>query len=221
MTTTLTDQLAEGLKQLDITLAHPQKLLAYIDLISKWNRAYNLTSVRKPEAMLVRHIFDSLAIAPFVVGEHIIDVGSGAGLPGIPLALVLPHKQFTLVDANSKKTRFLSQVKFELNLANVQVIHARIEELRPNKPCDTVVSRAFASLDKMVEQTKHLLPEHGNILAMKGFFPVAELAELSVEAEVHTLSVPGLAEQRHLVVCQPNRATSSKRHDMSTTCGTE
>ena len=177
-------------------------LLAYLELLLKWNSAYNLTAVRDPGQMVTRHLLDSLAIAPHFKGGNAIDVGTGAGLPGVPLAILFPQRQFSLLDSNGKKTRFLFQVKTALRLDNMRVHHARVESFRAPEPYDAVLSRAFTSLEEMVAGCNHLLAPGGCFLAMKGAYPTGELAALdpayTVRA-VHVLAVPGLDEQRHLV----------------------
>lgn len=152
--------------------------LAYVALLHKWNRVYNLTSVRDPLAMIDRHLIDSLTIAPYLQGQRVLDVGTGAGLPGIPLALHRPELQFTLLDSNGKKTRFLQQVVAELSLANVQVVHGRIETYRPDPPPDTVVSRAFASLADFLTTSAACIGPATRVLAMKARGVEAELRNL-------------------------------------------
>ena len=193
-------KLEQGINKLGLAIPPRKKFLDYIYLMGKWNRTYSLTSVRKPEAMLIRHIFDSLTIASFIQGDSIVDVGSGAGLPGIPLAIAYPDKQFLLLDSNGKKARFLFQAKAELMLDNVEVVQARIEEYEADKLFDMVVCRAYASLGKVVEMTQHVLKPGGRIAVMKGFYPLAELAEVKEKVTVHDLDVPGLEEQRHVVI---------------------
>jgi 16S rRNA (guanine527-N7)-methyltransferase len=152
--------------------------------------------------MVVRHLLDSLAIAPWCTGENLIDVGTGAGLPGVPLAIVCPEKEIHLLDSNSKKTRFLFQVKTTLGLDNMAVHQARVESHRPDQLLDTVLSRAFSTLEDMVTGCRHLLTAQGRFLAMKGAYPGGELAGVDMLCEthaVHPIEVPGLAEQRHLV----------------------
>jgi len=181
-----------------------QQLQAYLALLQRWNRAYNLTAVRDPEQMIVRHLFDSLALVDIfkTYPGSCLDVGTGAGLPGIPLALALPQRNFCLLDSNGKKTRFLFQVKTELGLANMTIRNDRVETFRAEGEFDIIVSRAFASLADMVAHCRHLLARQGRFMAMKGVYPEVEIAQLPAGIElvaVHELQVPGLAEQRHLV----------------------
>ena len=206
--------LSSGLTQLDLdcSLAVQAQLRDYVHLIDKWNRVYNLTSVRDPAEMVTRHLLDSLAVLPYLRGLRVLDVGTGAGLPGLPLAIVskekefCPEREFVLLDSNSKKTRFVQQVIAELGLTNVQVVHERAENFYPTKLFDVVVSRAFASVADMLQNSgQHCAPD-GVILAMKGADPVAELQNIpegfNVVA-VQPLKVPGLEEQRHLVCLKP------------------
>lgn len=197
--------LEEGLRQLGIDLdeATRRRLIDYVLLLAKWNKAFNLTAVRDPEQMVSRHLLDSLAVAPHLSGQRIIDVGTGAGLPGIPLALAFPQREFVLLDSNSKKTRFLVQAKAALKLDNVEVVHDRVENHRPERPFDTVITRAFASLPDILKSSRHLLAPNGSFLAMKGLVPHEELAALPAGfrvVEIIKLVVPRLdEEQRHLV----------------------
>jgi 16S rRNA (guanine527-N7)-methyltransferase len=187
---------------LDIDAAAQSALLEYLNLLVKWNRAYNLTAVRDPAQMVIRHLLDSLAIAPYIPPGRLIDVGTGAGLPGIVLAIVLPQHSFDLLDSNGKKTRFLFQVKTGLRLDNMRVHHQRVESFQPPQAYDGVLSRAFASLQDMVGACKHLLGPQGRFLAMKGAYPSGELEAVRPLCEltaVHALEIPGLDEQRHLV----------------------
>ena len=182
--------------------ARQASLLQYLELLVKWNKAYNLTAVRDPEQMVVKHLLDSLAIAPYLRGQRLIDVGTGGGLPGVPMAILFPGREFHLLDSNGKKTRFLFQVKTALGLDNMAVHQARVETFQCEPAFDTVLSRAFASLQDMVSGCRHLLADDGHFLAMKGVYPGEEIAAIeqwcAVEA-VHQLAVPGLGEERHLV----------------------
>lgn len=196
--------LRPGLKELGLVLpaATEQRLLDYVALLDKWNKTYNLTAVRDPVQMITHHILDSLAVRPFLQGPNTLDIGTGAGLPGIPLALACPQYQFTLLDSNAKKTRFVLQAKAELGLDNVQVVHERAERYRPAQKFATLLTRAFASLAEMLRLAGHLLTEDGEFLAMKGSYPKDELEQVSPPfrvLEVCRLVVPGLDEQRHLV----------------------
>jgi 16S rRNA (guanine527-N7)-methyltransferase len=194
-------------------VAQLEALLDYVELLDRWNQAYNLTAVRDPGQMVVRHLLDSLAIAPYLQGQRFIDVGTGAGLPGVPLAVLYPEREFHLLDSNGKKTRFLFQVKTALGLDNMTVHHARVESFRDERAFDAVLSRAFASLEDMVEGCRHLAGDQGRFLAMKGALPEQELASVEASFEiaaVHTLNVPGLDEQRHLVELRLRHQTDHK-----------
>ena len=202
----LNDILSKGLQQLNLEQSLDDKqqsaLIKYVELLEKWNKSYNLTAVRKPEQMVTRHLLDSLAISPYLRGKSILDVGTGAGLPGIPLAIAFPDRQFTLLDSNNKKTRFVVQAVSELELPNVDVVQSRAEEFQPNRVFGTIITRAYAAIGGMVRQTAHLLADDGQFLAMKGTNPVAEIDELPsnyVINESHIIKVPGLEEQRHLL----------------------
>lgn len=179
-----------------------QKIADYVALLIKWNKTYNLTAITKPAEIQQKHIADSLAIAPYLYGSRLIDVGTGAGLPGIPLAITNPDKHFTLLDSNGKKTRFLTQVKQELQLTNVDIVQQRVTDYQPTQPYTSVISRAFATIYDMLVASKHLVCHQGRILAMKGTQPTAELQKIPAGFKlvgVHAIDVPGLNAQRCLV----------------------
>ncbi len=197
--------LAEGIAalQLDIPAEVQAKLLDYVALLAKWNRAYNLTAVRRPAQMVVRHLLDSLAVLPYLHGERVLDVGSGAGLPGIPLALASPRRHFTLLDSNGKKARFLVQAVAELRLDNADVVQCRVADFHPDERYASIVSRAFSGMAELIAQAAHLLAPDGRFLFMKGVYPEAEVAALPagwVLEAVNRLAVPGLDAERHLLV---------------------
>ncbi|EGA8436877.1 16S rRNA (guanine(527)-N(7))-methyltransferase RsmG, partial [Salmonella enterica] len=191
------NKLSRLLADAGISLTDHQKMLlvAYVDMLHKWNKAYNLTSVRDPNEMLVRHILDSIVVAPYLQGQRFIDVGTGPGLPGIPLAIVLPDAHFTLLDSLGKRVRFLRQVQHELKLENITPVQSRVEAYPSEPPFDGVISRAFASLNDMVSWCHHLPGEKGRFYALKGQLPGDEIASLpdnfSVES-VEKLRVPQL-----------------------------
>ena len=183
---------------------HPcQTYLDYLALLGRWNLAYNLTGIRDLKQMLTHHIFDSLAVLPFIRGAACLDVGSGAGLPGLILALARPAQNWCLLDSNNKKIRFLRQAVLELHIDNVTLVHARVEDYHPATNYSTIISRALSALPAFYRQVISLLQEHGRIIAMKGVKPEPELQELQaagINYTVHALQVPGLNKQRHLVV---------------------
>ncbi|MDT0177543.1 16S rRNA (guanine(527)-N(7))-methyltransferase RsmG [Enterobacter sp. BRE11] len=198
-------KLASLLKAAGISLSDQQKeqLVAYVGLLDKWNKAYNLTSVRDPQQMLVRHILDSIVVAPHLKGERFIDVGTGPGLPGIPLAIVLPQAHFTLLDSLGKRVRFLRQVQHELGLSNITPVQSRVEAFPSEPPFDGVISRAFASLQDMVNWCHHLPSAQGQFYALKGVRPDDEIASLPAGfrlVAVEALQVPELDGERHLVI---------------------
>lgn len=200
-------QAAEQLA-LSLTAEQQDKLLAYLDLFARWNAAYNLSAVRDPSEMLERHIIDSLSVVN-LCGESpqdcspLIDVGSGGGLPGIPLAIIHPERPISLLDSNGKKSRFQFQVASQLKLANINVVNQRVEAYQPGQAYAGVVSRAFASLQDMVSGSEHLLAPGGRFYAMKGKIPEDELSALPKGIKVeqlHALQVPGCDAERHLIV---------------------
>lgn len=214
MSQTYLTQLAETFETWGLEANPPawQKLLDYLALLAKWNKVYNLTAIRDEKEMFVKHLLDSVAVAPHIDSQRLIDVGTGGGLPGIPLAILFPERQVDLLDSNSKKTRFLIQVKAELGLENVQVIHQRVEDYQPDTLYDGVVSRAFASLDDMLHWTPHLLKQGGHWWAMKSQKTQDELAHLANFArivQVFDLKVPGLSAERTLIKIQKMSESSN------------
>ncbi|MEK6308324.1 MAG: 16S rRNA (guanine(527)-N(7))-methyltransferase RsmG [Pantoea dispersa] len=199
------NKLSRLLQAANISLSDQQKqqLVGYVELLHKWNKAYNLTSVRDPQQMLVRHILDSIVVEPHLQGERFIDVGTGPGLPGIPLAIVRPQAHFTLLDSLGKRVRFLRQVQHELGLTNVTPVQSRVEEFPAEAPFDGVISRAFASLEDMLNWCHHLPGATGHFYALKGARPDDEIAALpagfAIE-KIAPLRVPELEGERHLVV---------------------
>ena len=200
----LPELLAQGIAQLELDVAPEiqQKLLAYVELLHKWNKTYNLTAIRQPEQVVSAHLLDSLAVLPHLWPTRWLDVGSGAGLPGLVLALLRPQWAFTLLDSNSKKTGFMQQAVIELGLVNVEVRCARVEQWQPGEKFDGIISRAFAETAEFVAQTCHLLAPHGGWAAMKGV-PEQELqrlpADISLE-QIIPLQIPGLDAARCLVI---------------------
>ena len=205
--------LEEGVRALDLRLAEPQlgRLRAYVDLLAKWNRTYNLTAIREPERMVTHHVLDALAILSHLAppaGARVLDVGSGGGVPGIPLAIAQPDWRVTLLDSNSKKTTFLTQAVIELALENVDVATARVEAFASAAPYDVVVSRAFSDLADFATSSARHLARGGVLAAMKGVHPDEELAQLPAEFRVlaaPAVDVPGLDAARHLILIEPSR----------------
>ena len=214
-------ELRTGLAKMNIVISDKkiERLMAYLTEFVKWNKAYNLSAIRDPLAMVEKHLLDSLVLVPLLEKEikktieknqstieRIIDVGTGGGLPGIPLAIVFPEVDFVLLDSNGKKTRFLFQVKTQLSLNNVVIENARVESYQPEKPFNIVMSRAFASLKDMAVGSEHLLCEDGCFWAMKGIYPENELRDCEKHAIVdafYPLLVPNMDGERHLLVLKP------------------
>lgn len=198
-------QLEYGLAQAGLVLSaqQQQQLLDYVRLLHKWNKAYNLTSVRHPDDMVVKHILDSLVVSPHLKGQQFIDVGTGPGLPGIPLAIANPDKQFTLLDSLGKRIRFIRQVLHELGLTNVTPVQSRVEDFTPEHGFDAVLSRAFASMSDMVSWCHHLPHAQGSFYALKGQVDQQEIDALPTDCsvtDIKALKVPGLEGARHLVI---------------------
>jgi len=200
----LSRHLADGIKQLNLNIddKKQEQLLAYMEQLTKWNKAYNLSGIKEPARMVSIHLLDSLSVLPFINGESILDVGTGAGLPGMPIAISQPNKKISLLDSNGKKTRFLFQTSTQLNMKNVDVINDRVENYRSLFSFDIILSRAYSSLAQFITQTRHLLGEKSKLLAMKGHYPQTELADLPNDFKllnVHELQIPGEAGARHLL----------------------
>lgn len=209
MTTDSTSALKNAAQQFGLSLSDDDtaRMFEYLRLLREWSRVYNLTSVIDPAQQITHHLLDSLSISKWLKGERIADIGSGAGLPGIPLAIADPGRHFTLVEATAKKTRFIRHAVRALALENIEVITSRAEDYRPITAFDTVVARALAALPRIVKLGGHLVAADGILLAMKGRDPVAETRDLIEPwgvADIHRLEVPGLGAERHLVVLTRN-----------------
>ena len=203
----LAAKLAEGVAELGLALPAPaqQRLLDYLVLLAKWNRIYNLTAVRETSRMVSQHLLDCLAAAPHVTADTVLDVGSGAGLPGIPLAVAAPRTHVTLLESNQKKSAFLQQAKLELKLDNVAVATERVETWRPGRTFEVVISRAFSDLAEFVNLAGRHVAPGGKLAAMKGIYPHEELAQLPAGwtlASAVPLDVPGLRARRHLLLIE-------------------
>jgi 16S rRNA (guanine527-N7)-methyltransferase len=198
--------LNEGLLALgvDLTAQQQERLLDYLALIGKWNRTYNLTAIHEPERMLTHHLLDSLVILPNVGAGPLLDVGSGAGLPGVPVAIARPDLKVTLLDSSQKRCGFMRQAAIELGLGNVAVVHSRAEDYQTGVLFPQIVSRAFSDLSDFVKVTRHLLAADGEWLAMKGLYPDEEIALLKgARIRNHSkLSIPGLDADRHLIIME-------------------
>lgn len=209
-------QLVKGAREMGVLLTDQQQtqLLAYLALLNKWNKAYNLTAVRNPDEMVSRHLLDSLSVLPFITGRRWLDVGSGGGMPGVILAIMQPDAEFTLLDSNGKKTRFLTQVKLELGLDNLQVVNSRVEAFQPEEPFDGIVSRAFSSLADFTNLTRHLSTTETTWLAMKGLYPDSELQALAddfIVQQSEELAVPGCQASRHLLILRRQASANGER----------
>ena len=192
------------LNALHLSMPEPaqQKVLDFLHFLQKWNRAYNLTAINNFDQMMTHHLLDSLAIAPYLKGQRVLDVGTGAGFPGVPLALYFPEKQFTLLDSNGKKTRFLVQAKAELDITNVEVIQERVENYQTAHCFGAIIFRAVKSIAEMLSKSQHLCCENGQFLAMKATYPANELQDLQNPFTVQALTVPGLEAERHLIIIE-------------------
>lgn len=206
MATDTEQRLQNGIEQLKLEVSDAQFALLHtlaVELV-KWSKAINITAVREPLKVIDLHLLDSLTIAPYVAGQTVLDVGTGAGLPGLPLAILQPQRQFTLLDSASKKLRFIDQMRIQLKLPNVATAHARIEKYQPKQPIDCILTRAFAPLPRMLEGIGHLMEANpgARLLAMKGQWPAEEIESLPEGYTVNAvapLQVPGLDVERHLI----------------------
>lgn len=193
--------------QITLTPEAIDKLVRYLELLQTWNRVFNLTSITEPREMVYLHIIDSLLTAPYLTGTRFLDVGSGAGLPGIPLAVLHPEQQWVLLDKNNKKTRFMTQAIAELTLTNAQAVHSRAEDYHPTDCFDGILSRAYATLGLFIKTTRHLLCKNGTFIAMKGKYPQEEIAELAGQVgdtKITPLTMKGMTLDRHIVCIKPN-----------------
>ena len=208
---TQTALLASGIAEmrLDVSIDAQQKLLAYLSLLQKWNKVYNLTAVRDPLEMVALHLLDSLSVLPYINANNLLDVGSGGGLPGIVLAICKPTLQVTTIDTVQKKAIFMRQVKGELSLSNLTVVHARVESYKPKEKFDAIISRAFSEIALFIKLTQHLLAENGQWFAMKGQVSHEELEDLEIKLNkvikiknIIPLKVAGLEAERHLLILE-------------------
>ncbi|MBN2689002.1 MAG: 16S rRNA (guanine(527)-N(7))-methyltransferase RsmG [Gammaproteobacteria bacterium] len=200
--------LQKALSELGLACNNKQQeqLLSYVKLLQKWNKAYNLTAIRDEREIFIKHIFDSLSIAKHIKGNRILDLGTGAGLPGIPLAILFPDKKFVLLDTNGKKTRFLLQVKLWVGLDNVDVIHARAEEYQTNQKFDVITVRAVGKISNFLWAFEKLLKPNGELLLMKGVYPEVEMKHINYELSVYNIQVPFLKAARHLVCLKRDKS---------------
>lgn len=199
------EKLALGVAEmgLPISAEKQEMLLQFLGLLGKWNKVYNLTAVREPLDMITLHLLDSLSVLPYVKSKNLLDVGSGGGLPGVVLAICLPELQVTTIDKVQKKAIFMRQVKGELGLDNLNVIHERVERYEVAQPFEVIISRAFSELDVFMALTQHLLTKKGCWFAMRGVSPSEALVSLGVKrCEVYPLSVAGLEAERHLAIIE-------------------
>lgn len=209
-------ELTAGLKQQSLELQDHQidSLLDYLELMNHWNRSINLTAISDPLEQVRRHLLDSFSVYPYITDTPVLDVGTGAGLPGIPLAIAQPQVQWHLLDSSTKRISFLRRVITKLNLKNVQLINSRVEDHHSDQPYPLIICRAFASLKEITHNAQHLMAADGSFLAMKGQYPEQEIADMSDEftvTECYPLTVPGLSEDRHLLqIKQIARAQSQQ-----------
>lgn len=200
----LRSELQAGLKQLGLSLpaSTQELLLEFLKFLQKWNTIYNLTAHRELEQMLIYHVLDSLAISPYITGKRILDVGTGAGFPGIPLALLFPEKSFVLMDSAIKKTTFLLQAVATFKISNITVVHSRVESYKDKQGFDTIVTRAWGKIKDMIDQTRQVMRKKGRWLLMKGKYPKEELKAIYRPFVVHRLRVPYLHAKRHVIIIE-------------------
>jgi 16S rRNA (guanine527-N7)-methyltransferase len=206
--------LNRGIEAMGLALTddQTQSLIQFLNVLQQWNRVTNLTAIRDWDQMITHHLLDSLAVAPFITGKRILDLGTGAGLPGIPLAVYYPEKKFVLLDSNGKKIRFVNHVKATLGLKNVETAQERMENFSSSEAFDVIICRALGSLDAVMQASAPLLAPEGCWLFMKGTYPQNELAAIDHPVTVHALTVPGLSAERHVVQVSHKGETGGKSH---------
>jgi 16S rRNA (guanine527-N7)-methyltransferase len=188
---------------LHVPISVQQRLIRFLLLLHRWNRSYNLTAIHDPLEMVSKHLLDSLAVMPYIDGETVLDVGSGAGLPGIPLALALPRKRFVLLDSSGKKTRFMTHARIDLELENVEIVNLRVEDFRPELYFDVIIARAWTSAAAMINKTAHLQRPGTQILVMQGKLDIPDVMPEYAQPASHTLEIYGLGAERHLLEITP------------------
>lgn len=208
MESRLLGQLAGGLDEMEIGYGPEilSSLLEFRALLSKWNKTYNLTAIRDAEAMISHHLLDSLSVSPYLCGQRVLDVGTGPGLPGIPLSMLHTDKSFVLIDSNGKKARFVRQAVLELGLTNVEVVQNRVERFKNELLFDTIVTRAFAAMSGILSSSSHLLQKAGRILAMRGRLPDRETRYPGLRSTLIPIRVPGVHAERHILMLTPETA---------------
>ena len=202
---TLLQSLKKGIEKLNLTISSENqiKLIDFIFLLQKWNRRYNLTAITDLNQMITHHVLDSLAIAPLIKqAKRILDVGTGAGFPGVPLALCYPEKKFILLDSNGKKIRFLTQALAEINITNAKPVQERVESYNAHEKFDAIICRAVGSLKDLINNTKHCCSATGRFVLMKGTYPTQEIAEIKWPLIVQSTKVPGLNAERHVIIIE-------------------
>lgn len=201
---TFSDQLRTGIHGLNLTASADvqQRLLAFLHFLQKWNQAYNLTAIRSLDGMITHHLLDSLSLAPYIIGDTVLDVGTGAGFPGVPLAFYYPDKNFFLLDSNGKKIRFLLQAQAEFALKNIIPIQERLEKLLVPEKFDVIICRAVGEMCTIIQASRSLLKTQGRWLFMKGVYPEEECHSITQPCRIHEIFVPGVDAKRHVVVVE-------------------